>query len=99
MPINQSGLSVNVRVSVSNNRITDNNVNLDNNRIIFPSTSPVKTVKSQFNSVDTVSELTDVEGTPQDGFTLVYDSILQKYVLQQLSSEEINITSIDGGTF
>jgi hypothetical protein len=99
MPINQSGLSVNVRVSVSNNRITDNNVNLENNRIIYPTAAPVKTVKSQFNSVDTVSELTDVEGTPQDGFTLVYDSTLQKYVLQQLSSEDINISSLDGGTF
>lgn len=98
MPISQSGLSVKVRVGVSNNRITDSNVNLDN-RIIYPSTSPVKTVKSQFNSVDTVSELTDVEGTPQDGYTLVYDSALRKYVLQQLSSEDINISSLDGGTF
>lgn len=87
MPISQSGLNVNVKVSLSNNRITSS------------SSTPVKTIKSQFNSVDTVSELTDVEGTPQDGYTLVYDSTLRKYVLQQLSSEDINIASLDGGTF
>lgn len=88
MPINQSGLSVNVKV------------NLANNRIVSSSTSQVKTLKTQFNSVDAVSELTDVVvNAPQDGFTLVYDSVLGKYVVQKLTSEDINISSLDGGTF
>lgn len=88
MPINQSGLSVNVKVNLANNRI-----------VASSSSSPVKTVKSQFNSVDTVSELTDVTGTPQNGYTLVYNSTLQKYVVQQLTVEDITITSLDGGSF
>lgn len=88
MAVNQSGSSVNVKVSLANNRI-----------VASSSSSPVKTVKSQFNTVDTVSELSDVMGTPQNGYTLVYNSTLNKYVVQQLSAEDITIASLDGGTF
>lgn len=87
MPINQSGLNVNVKVNLSNAPITTY------------SPSPVKTIKSQFGAVDTVSELVDVTGTPSNGHTLVYNSSLNKYVIQQLSSENINLVSVDGGTF
>jgi hypothetical protein len=87
MPINQSGLSVNVKVKLANDRI------------VSSSSSPVKTVKTQFRTVDEISELIDVTGTPQDGFTLVYDSTLGKYVVQQLSGENINLASLDGGNF
>jgi len=87
MPINQSGLNVNVKVNLPGSPINTYN------------TSPVKTIKSQFGAVDTVAELNDVTGTPSNGHTLVYNSTLNKYVVQQLSSENINLVSVDGGTF
>jgi len=62
--------------------------------------STVTTLKSQFATVDAVGEMKDViEGTPQDGYTLVYDSALNKYVVQQLTNQDINLASVDGGTF
>lgn len=96
MALNQSGVSVNVKVNVANNRIVATPAPIG---VTWPTSSSVKTVKSQFNSVDTVSELTDVTGTPQNGYTLVYNSTLQKYVVQQLTVEDITITSLDGGSF
>lgn len=60
-------------------------VNLSNNSIT--------TLKSQFASISTLAQLGDVIiGSPQDGDLLVYDSSLDKYVIQQ-------IESIDGGSF
>lgn len=96
MALNQSGVSVNVKVNVANNRIVATPAPIG---VTWPTSSSVKTVKSQFNSVDTIAELTDVTGTPQDGYTLVYNASLNKFVVQQITVEDINITSLDGGTF
>lgn len=96
MPIIQSSLDVNVKVNLANNRILAHQVTVPAASF---SSSPVKTIKSQFAAVDTLAELADVTGTPSNGHTLVYNTSLSKYVVQQLSSENINLVSIDGGTF
>ena len=86
MPINQTALQVNVRVNLSNT------VNVSVPRASITNNS-ITTLKSQFASIDTLAELGDViTGSPQDGDLLVYDSSLNKYVVQQLES-------IDGGSF
>jgi hypothetical protein len=88
MPINQTSLQVNVRVNLSNT------VNVSVPRASITNNS-ITTLKSQFApaSIDTLAELGDViTGSPQDGDLLVYDSSLNKYVIQQLES-------IDGGSF
>lgn len=94
MGINQSSLAVNVKVNLdANNRL----------KVVTPAVggqSTVTTLKSQFATVDAIGELKDViEGTPQDGYTLVYDSATNKYVVQQLTNQDINLASVDGGTF
>lgn len=89
MPINQSGLSATVRVSLGNNRLstaTTNNI--------------ITTLKGQSVSITQLSNLLDVvESAPQSGFIPVYDAEQDKYVIQRLSSNNINITSVDGGSF
>ena len=78
MPINQTALQVNVRVNLSNT------VNVSVPRASITNNS-ITTLKSQFASIDTLAELGDVIiGSPQDGDLLVYDSSLNKYVIQQL---------------
>ena len=94
MGINQSSLAVNVKVNLdANNRL----------KVVTPAVggqSTVTTLKSQFATVDAIGELKDViEGTPQDGYTLVYDSATNKYVVQQLTNQDINLASVNGGTF
>ncbi len=94
MGINQSALAINVKVNLdANNRL----------KVVTPpvgAPSTVTTLKSQFATVDAVGEMKDViEGSPQDGYTLVYDSALNKYVVQQLTNQDINLASVDGGTF
>jgi len=94
MGINQSALAINVKVNLdANNRL----------KVVTPpvgAPSTVTTLKSQFATVDAISEMKDViEGSPQDGYTLVYDSALNKYVVQQLTNQDINLASVDGGTF
>lgn len=94
MGINQSALNINVKVNLDAN----NRLKVTTPAVGGPST--VTTLKSQFATVDAVGEMKDVvEGTPQDGYTLVYDSALNKYVVQQLTNQDINLASVDGGTF
>lgn len=90
MAINQSAVNVRVKVNLDNN-----------NRLrVVDGPGTVTTLKSQLATVDALGEMKDViEGTPQDGFTLVYDSALNKYVVQQLTNQDINLASVDGGTF
>lgn len=89
MPINQSGLSATVRVSLANNRLTTATTN-----------NIITTLKGQSVSITQLANLLDVvEGTPQDGYTLVYDAAQDKYVIQRLTSNNINISSLDGGSF
>lgn len=89
MALNQSSLNVRVKVNVDNNRIS-----------VVDGPSTVTTLKSQFATVQAIGEMKDViEGTPQNGYTLVYDSAADKYVVQQLTNEDINLASVDGGTF
>ena len=94
MGINQSSLAINVKVNLdANNRL----------KVVTPAIggqSTVTTLKSQFATVDAIGEMKDViEGTPQDGYTLVYDSATNKYVVQQLTNQDIDLASVDGGTF
>ena len=78
--------SSNIRVTVRSGGGTSN-------------TQPV-TLKSQARSVNNLADIVDVvESSPQDGFTLVYDSVTDKYIVKQLESQDINITALDGGTF
>lgn len=87
MAINQAGLNVNVRV------------NLANNRLATAPTQPI-TLKASARTINTLKDITDVvEGSPQDGFTLVYNAATDKYEVKQLTVSDINITGLDGGTF
>jgi len=48
----------------------------------------------------TLNSLKNVNTTDlQDGYTLVYDSVTNKWVSQQIQSESVNIINIDGGTY
>lgn len=87
MAINQAGLNVNVKV------------NLANTRLSTPPTQPI-TLKATARTINTLKDLTDVvEGAPITGMTLVYNASTDKYEVTTLSSENINITALDGGTF
>lgn len=94
MGINQSALAINVKVNLDNNNRL---------KVVTPAVggqSTVTTLKSQFATVDAIGEMKDViESNPQDGYTLVYDSATNKYVVQQLTGDSINLASVDGGTF
>lgn len=58
------------------------------------------TVKSSARNISQLKDISDiVEGTPSNGDTLVYNSTLDKYEVRQLSSNNITITALDGGTF
>jgi len=87
MPINQSALSLNVRLNLANTKIT---------------TTPAQpvTLKSQFKTISTLNELTDVvETAPESGQTLVYDATVDKYIVKKLTTADLDLTSLDGGTF
>jgi len=87
MAINQAGLNVNVKV------------NLANNRLSTPPTQPI-TLKASARTINTLKDIADVvEGTPADGMTLVYNASTDKYEVKTLSTGDINVGSIDGGSF
>ena len=87
MAINQAGLNVNVKVNLANNRLTT------------PPTQPI-TLKATARTINTIKDLTDVvEGAPTTGMTLVYNASTDKYEVKTLSTADINLGSIDGGTF
>lgn len=87
MAINQAGLNVNVKV------------NLANTRLSTPPTQPI-TLKATARTINNLKDLTDVvEGTPSSGMTLVYNAATDKYEVKTLSSNNITITALDGGTF
>lgn len=47
-----------------------------------------------------LGELKNVEASnPQEGYLLVYDSSIQKYVVKEYLITSNNITGIDGGIF
>jgi len=87
MAINQAGLNVNVKV------------NLANNRLSTPPTQPI-TLKATARTINTLKDIADVvEGTPTDGMTLVYNASTDKYEVKTLSSDNITLGAINGGTF
>jgi hypothetical protein len=87
MALNQSALSLNVKLNLSNTRISTT------------PTQPV-TLKSQQKTISTINELTDVvETTPESGQTLVYDATIDKYIVKKLTTSDLDLTSLDGGTF
>ena len=87
MAINQAGLNVNVKVNLANNRLTT------------PPTQPI-TLKATARTINTIKDLSDVvEGAPTTGMTLVYNASTDKYEVKTLSTNDINVGSIDGGTF
>lgn len=87
MAINQAGLNVNVKV------------NLANTRLSTPPTQPI-TLKASARTINNLKDLTDVvEGAPSTGMTLVYNASTDKYEVKTLSTSDINVGSIDGGTF
>lgn len=86
MAINQSSVRVNLKVNLSNTL----NIGVPRTNIV---NNTVTTLKSQFLAVDTLGDLNDVLiSAPQDGDILVYDNVLNKYVIKQLES-------VDGGSF
>lgn len=94
MAINQSSINVTVKTRPSTVVATT-----DRRAAATTNTQPI-TLKSQARTVNYIDDMLDViEAAPQDGFTLVYNSSLDKYEVKQLSSTEINITGLDGGTF
>ena len=87
MAINQAGLNVNVKV------------NLANTRLSTPPTQPV-TLKATARTINTIKDIADVvEGAPTTGMTLVYNASTDKYEVKTLSTADIIVSSIDGGTF
>lgn len=87
MALNQSALSLNVKLNLSNTRISTT------------PTQPV-TLKSQQKTISTINELTDVvETAPESGQTLVYDATVDKYIVKKLTTADLDLTSLDGGTF
>lgn len=87
MALNQSALSLNVKLNLSNTRISTT------------PTQPV-TLKSQIKTISTINELTDVvETAPETGQTLVYDATVDKYIVKKLTTADLDLTSLDGGTF
>jgi uncharacterized protein YabN with tetrapyrrole methylase and pyrophosphatase domain len=94
MAINQSSISVTVKTRPSTVVATT-----DRRAAATTNTQPI-TLKTQARTANFIEDMLDViEASPQDGFTLVYNSSLDKYEVKQLSSTEINITGLDGGTF
>ena len=88
MALNQSALSLNVKLNLSNTRISTT------------PTQPV-TLKSQQKTISTINELTDVleAGELETGQTLVYDATVDKYIVKKLTTADLDLTSLDGGTF
>jgi hypothetical protein len=67
----------------------------------------VKTNKTAISSVNigtkldlTLGQLTNVNASdPDDGEVLVYDDVLKKYVVKEITVNSNNITNIAGGLF
>jgi hypothetical protein len=58
------------------------------------------TLKNTLKDEIALREITNViEGSPNNGDTLVYNSILNKYEVKPVSISANNITGLDGGTF
>lgn len=94
MAINQSSINVTVRTRPSTVVATT-----DRRAAATTNTQPI-TLKSQSRTANFIEDMLDViEASPQDGFTLVYNSSNDKYEVKQLTSTDINITALDGGTF
>lgn len=86
MAINQAGLNVTVKLP---NRRTSATTN----------TQPI-TLKATARTISQIRDIADViETSPSDGSTLVYDSASDKYIVKQLTTNDISITGLDGGTF
>jgi len=94
MAINQSTLNVTVKAKES---IA---VGVPNRRTAATTNTQPITLKSQSRTVNYLDDMLDVvEVSPQDGFTLVYNSATDKYEVRQLTATDITINSLDGGTF
>lgn len=94
MAINQSPLNVTVKTKQA---IT---VGVPDRRTAATTNTQPITLKSQARTVNYIDDILDVvEASPQDGYTLVYNSATDKYEVKQLTSSQISITSLDGGTF
>lgn len=60
------------------------------------SSAPVTLINSKTNRLDSLSDV--IEQSPVDGSTLVYRSSDDKYIVQQLSLENVS-GALDGGSF
>ena len=62
-------------------------------------TAPV-TLKSTARTISSLSDITDIdESSIVDGATLVYNSSTDKYEVRKITTDEVTITSLNGGTF
>lgn len=94
MPINQAGLNVTVKVP------TTVTVGVPNRRTAATTNTQPVTLKASARTINQLKDIADVvETAPSDGHTLVYDSASDKYIVKQLTAGDINIASLDGGTF
>jgi hypothetical protein len=92
-------LQPNIKVTLRGSLQPNVNVTLASSSAAPSGNQPV-TVKSTARSINEIRDIGDVvEGSPTNGATLVYNSTLDKYEVRQLTSNNITITALDGGTF
>lgn len=94
MSINQSSINVTVRVKEP---IT---VTVPDRRTAATTNTQPIVLKGQSRNITYLQDLLDIEEASQaNGATLVYDSTTDKYVVKQLTLGDLDVTSLDGGTF
>lgn len=92
--INQSSINVTVRVK------EPISVTVPDRRTAATTNTQPIVLKGQTRTIAYLQDLLDVnEASQSNGATLVYDSALDKYVVKQLTLGDLEITSLDGGTF
>lgn len=79
--------------------ITNIKASVANNGVVSTQATSL-TLKNTLKDEISLRELTNVvEGSPVNGDTLVYNSVLNKYEVKPLTVSANNITGLDGGTF
>lgn len=71
----------------------------DRRAAALTNTAPV-VLKSQTRTINELSDIGDIdESTIVDGATLVYNLSTDKYEVRKITTDEVIVTSVNGGTF
>jgi hypothetical protein len=94
MPLNSGGINITVSTKPSIS------VGITDSRTAATANIQPVAIKALARSINTLSDIPDViETAPQNGYTLVYNATTDKYEVKQLTVSDINIETLDGGTF